>query len=396
MRRVRDVPKRHALKLLAVVVLGAGTAIAALLGHPELATALIGVLLATIAVVIVRLGPRVAQQIRTQTLENRKLANRIETAQRQTLTAVENERAVLAKLDNRLNTSLSTQRQLLASLERQLVSAVEDERRSGAERQHELLAGFKQTQNKIEESARPLSSLGSKITAVSDKITSVQRHFDAKLVTLRWEVVRENEALLQLFERFDPRAPMPTSGGWALSPTGLLELLTLIDRRQPRVLLELGSGTSTIWIAYALEKTGGRLISIDHDEEYAARTRLMLQMHGLDHVAEVRVAPLSPLDVAGESYNWYGVGAFEDVEEVDLLLVDGPPAAVGPNSRYPALHAIAPKLAARSLVLLDDVERADEQEIARRWAEEFPGLTRETSLFNRQAIFTYTPPQSSE
>ena len=68
-------------------------------------------------------------------------------------------------------------------------------------------------------------------------------------------------------------------------------------------------------------------------------------------------------------------------ELIDLLLVDGPPAyAAGHElARYPALPVLYDRLAPGATVVLDDVERAGEQEVLRRWE-------RETGLdFDRRA-----------
>src|SRR3954469_12392039 len=93
---------------------------------------------------------------------------------------------------------------------------------------------------------------------------------------------REVEALVQLFQSFTPRAPMPSSGGFALNPTDLLDLLHLIRTRRPKLVLELGSATSSVWLGYALQKYGGRLVSLDHDPGYARQTRALVAAHGLD------------------------------------------------------------------------------------------------------------------
>ena len=42
------------------------------------------------------------------------------------------------------------------------------------------------------------------------------------------------------------------------------------------------------------------------------------------------------------------------------------------HSRYPALPALADRLAADALVFLDDADREPEREIVARWAEEVP------------------------
>ena len=62
-------------------------------------------------------------------------------------------------------------------------------------------------------------------------------------------------------------------------------------------------------------------------------------------------------------------------ESIDFLFVDGPPKAVGEHARAPALAEFASRLAPGSLVLLDDMQRDDEQEIVARWLAD-PSLPR--------------------
>ena len=64
---------------------------------------------------------------------------------------------------------------------------------------------------------------------------------------ISWDQSSEMEALTQLFQRIKPRAPMPSSARWALNPTGLLQLVWLIEQHRPGTIVELGSGTSTVW-----------------------------------------------------------------------------------------------------------------------------------------------------
>jgi predicted O-methyltransferase YrrM len=200
---------------------------------------------------------------------------------------------------------------------------------------------------------------------------------------------REIEALVQLFQQFTPRAPMPSSGDFALNPTDLLDLLHLIRLRQPRLVLELGSGTSSVWLGYALEQYGGRLVSLDHDTDYARQTRAMLAAHGLTGVAEVREAPLRELVADGKSYQWYDVDKLADLTGVELLLIDGPPAATGPDARYPALGVLQKRLAATATVVLDDADRPDERDAVQRWTREVPGLTEERRLLGRHAVLSF-------
>jgi len=199
----------------------------------------------------------------------------------------------------------------------------------------------------------------------------------------------EVEALVQLFQGFTPRAPMPPSGGFALNPTDLLDLLQLIRTRKPKLVLELGSGTSTVWIAYALEKVGGRLVSLDHDPGYAEKTRAALAAHGLVEVAEVRDAPLRPVLLDGRSFPWYDMDAMADLREVDLLLIDGPPEKTGPDARYPAMRVLEDRLADAATVVFDDAHRQDERVALRKWVETIEGLTEEGEAPGRHAVLSY-------
>jgi predicted O-methyltransferase YrrM len=215
------------------------------------------------------------------------------------------------------------------------------------------------------------------------------RRSTVEVTRLQRDQTREVEALLQLFRDVTPRAPMPSSGRWALNPTDLLGILFLIERQRPKLVLELGSGTSSVWIGYALEKIGGRLISIDHEAEFARRTRTLLTAHGLDHVAEVRDTPLRPVDVEGTEFSWYDVDGLADVDGVDLMLVDGPPGGVGPLARYPALHVLCGKLSATATVVLDDANRPDEKDVLARWQAEIPGLGRGAEIIGQHAVLTW-------
>jgi predicted O-methyltransferase YrrM len=43
-----------------------------------------------------------------------------------------------------------------------------------------------------------------------------------------------------------------------------------VRSRQPQLVVALGGRTLTVWLAYAVEKAGGRLVAVDHDREAAS------------------------------------------------------------------------------------------------------------------------------
>lgn len=185
---------------------------------------------------------------------------------------------------------------------------------------------------------------------------------------------RQTEALVGLHSSFPVRSPLPPSRGWAASPDILLYLTSLVLERRPRLVVELGSGLSTVWLSYALERAagGGRSISLDHDARFATRTRELLVAHGLDGITEVRHAPLVDVELAGEVWRWYDLASIADIAGCELLFVDGPPAATQKHARYPAVPLLAGKLARHATVVVDDCTRQDEEEIVTGWCRQSP------------------------
>jgi glycosyltransferase involved in cell wall biosynthesis/predicted O-methyltransferase YrrM len=167
----------------------------------------------------------------------------------------------------------------------------------------------------------------------------------------------------------------PLNPGWQLSSQAMQEVVRHILLDQPKVVVECGSGASTMWIGRALRRLGeGRLISLENSADWVAIVTGLLQQEGLSSV-EVRHAPMEPIQVAGHEQPWYSASALADVEKIDLLLVDGPPGRTNKLARYPAVPALRDKLRPGATIMLDDCHRRDEKETLRKWLAEVPGLS---------------------
>lgn len=181
------------------------------------------------------------------------------------------------------------------------------------------------------------------------------------------------QATLDLYTRESFRQRLPPMTGWAASPVLLSDIASEIRLRRPGLILELGSGVSTIVMAYALEEIGsGRIVSLEHSEEYRQRTVAELERHGLTSWADVGLAPLKPVQVGGREWIWYDVAALDGLTEIDLMVVDGPPFETQSMARYPALPLVFDRLSASAVIVLDDADRRDEQKCLKRWVDEFP------------------------
>jgi predicted O-methyltransferase YrrM len=193
---------------------------------------------------------------------------------------------------------------------------------------------------------------------------------------------------------FRPADEVPALGGYAATPQTILRLTSMVWRLPPDALIvECGSGSSTVWLALACRQAGhGRVVALEHHDHYAGLTKEALARHGLDDIAEVRVAPLAPVTVGGEKHDWYAGSTWSDLRGIDLLFVDGPPGHLGPRARYPALPLLADALDDGAVVALDDAQRPDEADIATDWlAADVDGIRLgDEGLVGRTRFFTAT------
>jgi predicted O-methyltransferase YrrM len=166
----------------------------------------------------------------------------------------------------------------------------------------------------------------------------------------------------------------PPLGAWAIEPDfGRLIAIELADK--PDVVVECGSGATTLLIAAFLQRNGrGRLFTLEHDRGYAERIRQQVQAAGMGDVCEVIWASLTPQSFGDQSVHWYDAAKIADLpDHVDVLVVDGPPA-VTPWARWPALEVLSDRLAPGAAVLVDDGRRRDELRTVLRWQAEYDDL----------------------
>lgn len=187
----------------------------------------------------------------------------------------------------------------------------------------------------------------------------------------------EVEDLMALYRDIGPEQALPRMHGWAAGPDLARFLYQEVVEHGRSSVLECGSGSTTVILAYACRAVGaGRVVSLEHDARFAAATRKMLEERGLSKWAEVRDAPLGEVAVGDSTWRWYDPASLTD-GPFDLVLVDGPPGGTGPEARYPAVPMLFDRLADDALVVLDDARRADERAIGERWAAEFDGFALE-------------------
>jgi hypothetical protein len=170
--------------------------------------------------------------------------------------------------------------------------------------------------------------------------------------------------------------PLLDAGGYlpwgtgAMRPAGLVVVCNEVVHGDRTRIVECGSGVSTVVLARLLRERGaGSVVAVEHDGAWAALVGDMVRREALDRVARVVHAPLE-----GDP-PWYAPAALDALPaEVDLLVVDGPPAhATGEeHRRAPALPLLEPRLVPAATVVLDDLRRPGEREVLASWEAETP------------------------
>jgi predicted O-methyltransferase YrrM len=201
------------------------------------------------------------------------------------------------------------------------------------------------------------------------------------------QTFRQLEALQNLNDVLPPADVLPPTRGWAASPDLLMVLVDLVITQRPSLVVECGSGASTLWIALAMRRfeIDGRIVSLEHDRDFGAKTRDFLARHKVLDLVEIRDAPLESFSIDGEDYSWYASQAWEDLTGIDLLFVDGPPAATGHQARYPGLPLLSKSLSPNATIVLDDLIVPDMREVLRRWLDAYPDFGSEILPLEKQA-----------
>jgi predicted O-methyltransferase YrrM len=198
---------------------------------------------------------------------------------------------------------------------------------------------------------------------------------------------RQVESLFYLFSTLKVRHPFPPMRGSAVSPDFANIIISCVKERKPKLVVEAGSGVSTLITAYCLQEIGnGAVVSLDHDKKFAAISAANIAKHELQDVANIIYAPLREVVIQSKTWLWYDTQHLQDLGPIDLLIIDGPPGTTQRLARFPALPILNHLLSDDAIILLDDAFRPDEREIVRLWLKEFGGFSLEEIDVEKGAV----------
>ncbi len=241
--------------------------------------------------------------------------------------------------------------------------------------------------------------LSEQIRQQSVEMTKLRQSLERTVKSEMLNATQQLEAFMAVQNFMNYGERLPGMHGWPISPDFALYLIELINRNDYDLILEFGSGTSTVIIAKTLariarhEKGKGATVQVafEHSEKYYVETRENLEQAGVGDRVRLEFAPPKDFIASnGITYPYYSCTAtLSDLNEQltvsklnVLMLVDGPPASFGKHARYPAVPLVLAKFKGAHIdVLLDDYIREDEKEIAQLWMKDIEnaGLTAQMS-----------------
>lgn len=221
----------------------------------------------------------------------------------------------------------------------------------------------------------------------STELQQTRRHLEGLVKTNSANTTRQVQSYMgmqEFFETGNLPAFNSESHSWPVSSDFALFLVQRLVLEQYDLIVEFGSGMSTVMLAKALamqaKRTGApvaRMVSFDHLDRYYQQARAYLEQSGVAGFVDLVLAPLrSWKGGQGQIQPYYDCNKTlaklartrgTSINRI-LVVVDGPPASTGVQARYPACPMILKNFPAAHIdFLMDDYIRDDEKEVAQRW-----------------------------
>lgn len=332
----------------------------------------------------------------TSELQNRLDAARAEAdALKNSLSEAQTQREELQTLADSRNTEIDSLRATMADLEKLAAECREEAARSN--KRYDDLQKLYQEDIKLVAAQQKdiLAAMASHDAVLADGFekqgSELERVCKSMQSSCKQEIdkaLRQTVAysgLSSYFASGEIPAVTPWKRGWPASPDFILWMVELIDKNDYDLIVEFGSGVTTLYSAKALaarekknraeKKT--HAVTFEHLEQFFLQTRSLLDQAEVGERINVVHAPLHEYTAPdGTVYQYYSCenslselsARYKSGASRILVIVDGPPGATGKNARYPAFPIMMKHFApARIDFLLDDYIRNDEKELAGLW-----------------------------
>lgn len=220
----------------------------------------------------------------------------------------------------------------------------------------------------------------------SEDVARVIRNIPFLLQKNSYNTSKQIESFISLNKYINHHEIPLSFHGWPISPDIGLTLIDYIENKNVDVVLEFGSGTSSVLFAKAFKLANSDthdwclkqpIVSFEHNEEYLEKTSQLLSSHSCREVVNLTHAPLIDFEYnEQDKFLYYDCEeAIKDLSETlgdkkktVLILIDGPPGVTNKNARFPALPILLNHMSKhRLIVVMDDYSRDDEKQTFELW-----------------------------
>ena len=157
----------------------------------------------------------------------------------------------------------------------------------------------------------------------------------------------------------------PEFGKWRLAEDACRFLGRICEVLKPRVVVEYGSGLSTLILLEEVRKGNvGEIRSVDHLETFPGHpSEAINDTEQSDAPVQFFFRPIRPRWLAGKLFQFYKKSddGWLGSLPVDLVIIDGPPYYF--DSREAALYEIFDNHSPNALVILDDANRQNREQV---------------------------------
>jgi SAM-dependent methyltransferase len=171
-------------------------------------------------------------------------------------------------------------------------------------------------------------------------------------------------------------------GTWSIGEEAFTRIEQSMREVNPRVIVEFGSGASSVRLAKAFPDS--QVLSLENDAEFFQQSLDCAREHGTaPERLRIELRPLSFRRIATGIYETYSAGPFPD--QIDAVLIDGPPHWTK-RGREACFYDIAARLRIGGRIYLDDYRREQEKLIARNWLRCYPSAFRMSEIASGHGV----------
>ncbi|WP_020404347.1 class I SAM-dependent methyltransferase [Gracilimonas tropica] len=156
-------------------------------------------------------------------------------------------------------------------------------------------------------------------------------------------------------------------GPWALGEEVFEVVIDELKEKEVKRFVEFGSGSSSVRLSQAFENAD--IYSVEHDEEYAGKTRELKENYLATDNLKIIHAPLQWQKLDGRLYKSYSKVELPD--DLDAVLIDGPPYWTRRGREF-CMYQVYDKVRKGGKFFLDDASRLDEMKIVKNWLSLYP------------------------